>query len=70
MALIPELEDLSKQSLNKRDWSEDDLDTLNRYYKKVPIEDLMKYLPGRTPGAIRVKVHELKNKKITEVTRG
>lgn len=68
MALIPELEDIAKQSLNKRDWSPDELDTLSRYYRKVPMEDLLRYLPGRTPGAIRVKVCELKNKKITEVS--
>ena len=69
MALIQELEDLSKQSLTKKDWSPDDVDTLTRYYRKVPLEDLMKHLPGRSPGAIRVKICELKNKKLCEVNK-
>jgi hypothetical protein len=67
MALIPELEEIAKKTGGKRDWSPDELDTLSRYYRKVPMDDLIRYLPGRTPGAIRVKVCELKNKKITEV---
>jgi len=68
MAIIPELEAISKPPAEPRkDWSEDELDTLSRYYRKVPTDDLIRFLPGRTPGAIRVKVCELKNKKLAEV---
>ncbi len=64
MTVIPELEDISKLHLTKQSWSPEEIDTLLRYYRKVPIEDLMRHLPGRKWGAIRVKVSELKNKKL------
>lgn len=67
MAVIPELEQLSISSIMKRDWSPDEDDTLTRYYNRVPIETLMKYLPGRTEGAIRVRISLMKNKKLIEV---
>jgi hypothetical protein len=65
MAVIPELEELTKSANMKKDWTDDEKDTLLRYYNKVPVEDLMRYLPGRSEGAIRVRVSMLKNQKIT-----
>jgi len=67
MAIIPELEQISKSAVMKREWTSDEDDTLTRYYNRVPIETLMKHLPGRTEGAIRVRISLMKNKKITEV---
>jgi len=62
MAEIAELEDRAKTYITKKTWASDEIDTLQRYYNKVPIKDLMRYLPGRTYGAIRVEVCELKEK--------
>jgi hypothetical protein len=62
MTEIAELEVRAQSYIPKVVWTDDEIDTLQRYYKKVPIKDLMRYLPGRTHGAIRVEVCELKNK--------
>ena len=70
MAVIPELEQLTRSAVMKRDWLPDEDDTLTRYYNRVPVETLMKYLPGRTEGAIRVRISLMKNKKLTEVKQG
>jgi hypothetical protein len=56
MAIIPELEG---KITKKTDWSEDEIDTLNRYYPKIAEKDLIPYLNNRTAGSIRVKAHEL-----------
>ena len=67
MAVIPELEELSKNTVMRREWDPEEIDTLTRYYNRVPLEQLMKYLPGRTEAAIRVRISLIKNEKITEV---
>ena len=56
MAVIPELED---KITKKLEWSEDEIDTLKRYYTKIAEKDLVPYLKNRSVGAIRVKAHEL-----------
>jgi hypothetical protein len=68
MAIIPELEAISKPPYIMKKWDPDEIDTLERYFNRVPIETLMKYLPNRTEGAIRVRVSMLKNKKLPGVT--
>ncbi len=57
---IPELEELAKKQLIKPSYTDDEVDTICRYYNRVPVKELLKYLPGRTYGALRVKVQELK----------
>jgi len=56
MAVIPELED---KITKKLEWSDDEIDTLKRYYTKIAEKDLVPYLKNRSVGAIRVKAHEL-----------
>jgi hypothetical protein len=56
MAIIPELEG---KTTKKRDWSDDEKDTLKRYYKNIAEKDLVPYLKNRSVGAIRVKAKEL-----------
>lgn len=62
MTEIAELEVRAQTYIAKKIWTPDEIDTLQRYYNKVPIKDLMRHLPGRSYGAIRVEVYELKNK--------
>ena len=57
MAIIPELEG---KNTRKSIWSEDEIDTLKRYYSTIAEKDLIPYLNNRNAGAIRVKAHELK----------
>ena len=57
MAIIPEFE--NRPITKKVEWSEDEIDTLKRYYQRVTEKELMPYLNNRRPGAIRVKAHEL-----------
>ena len=56
MGVIPELED---RITKKLEWSDDEIDTLKRYYPTIAERDLVPYLKNRTEGAIRVKAHEL-----------
>ena len=56
MGIIPELEN---RITKKSDWSDDEIDTLKRYYSTIAESDLVPYLKNRNVGAIRVKAHEL-----------
>ena len=56
MGIIPELEN---RTTKKLEWSDDEIDTLKRYYPTIAEKDLIPYLKNRTVGAIRVKAHEL-----------
>jgi hypothetical protein len=56
MAIIPELENKITKKLC---WSEDEIDTLKRYYPTIAERDLIPYLNNRSVGSIRVKAHEL-----------
>jgi hypothetical protein len=56
MGIIPELED---KITKKLEWSDDEIDTLNRYYPKIAEKDLVPHLKNRNVGSIRVKAHEL-----------
>ena len=57
---IPELDELAKKQLIKSPYTDDEIDTICRYYNRVPVKELLKFLPGRSYGALRVKVRELK----------
>jgi hypothetical protein len=56
MVVIPELENKITKKLG---WSDDEIDTLKRYYPTIAEKDLIPHLKNRTVGAIRVKAHEL-----------
>jgi len=56
MVVIPELED---KITKKLEWSEDEIDTLKRYYPRIAEKDLVPHLKNRSVGAIRVKAHEM-----------
>jgi len=56
MGIIPELEN---RITKKSEWSDDEIDTLKRYYPTIAESDLVPYLNNRNIGAIRVKAHEL-----------
>jgi hypothetical protein len=56
MGVIPELED---RITKKLEWSDDEIDTLKRYYPTIAEKDLVPHLKNRSVGAIRVKAHEL-----------
>ena len=56
MGIIPELEN---RTTKKSEWSDDEIDTLKRYYPTIAEKDLIPYLKNRAVGAIRVKAHEL-----------
>ena len=56
MGVIPALEDRITKKLG---WSDDEIDTLKRYYPTIAEKDLVPYLKNRNKGAIRVKAHEL-----------
>jgi len=70
MAQFPELDAIPENSGRIGGWTEDEMDTLTRYYKKVPVGTLMKYLPGRTKGAIQLRMHQIKTNTVPGVTRG
>lgn len=56
MAIIEELEQAKKTYVQPdlvKDWSPDELDTLDRYFHKVKLDLLKKHLPGRSASAIR-----------------
>jgi hypothetical protein len=57
MAIIPEFE--SRPNSKQTPWSDDEIDTLKRYYHKVTEKELIPHLNNRRAGAIRVKAHEL-----------
>lgn len=44
--IIPELEEISKNYI-PRGFSEDEKAIIMKYYNRVPIDVLLKYLPGR-----------------------
>ena len=67
MSVISELEN---KLTAKRIWSEDEIDTLKRYYSKCSVKDIMPYLNGRTEGTIRVKANELGISKKRNTTLG
>ena len=56
MGIIPELEN---RITKKSEWSDDEIDTLKRYYSTIAESDLVPYLKNSNVGAIRVKAHEL-----------
>ena len=56
MGIIPELEN---RITKKSEWSDDEIDTLKRYYPTIAESDLVPHLKNRNVGAIRVKAHEL-----------
>ena len=56
MGVILELED---RITKKLEWSDDEIDTLTRYYPTIAEKDLIPHLKNRNEGAIRVKAHEL-----------
>lgn len=60
--IIPELEKIKSECRVRIGWTAEEDDTLFRYYKKVPLKELIKYLPGRTQVAIRVRVWDMKQK--------
>jgi len=57
---IPELDALIGTNTRSNEWTDDEEDTLLRYYRKVPYQKLMNYLPGRTYKATRFHVHKMK----------
>lgn len=40
-------------------WTEQEEQTLRKHYNKIPIDELLLKLPGRTKGTIKVKAHKL-----------
>ena len=57
---IPELEEAMKTYAPKNKcWTQKELTILYRYFRKVPIELLAKYLPGRSIPAIDQKAESL-----------
>ena len=60
--IIDELERLKTKDLSNRRWTDDEDDTLKRYYRQVPRADLLTWLPGRNYNSIRVHVSTMKKK--------
>lgn len=59
------IEDLDEKAKSFRQrnipWSLEEKGIVVKYYKKVPLKDLMKHLPGRTGESIRLQYQRLVN---------
>jgi hypothetical protein len=63
--IIPELEEAAKKFpgfVNSKTWTDDEEDTLKRYYGKVPTALLEKYIPNHSKKSFRTKLNALKKK--------
>jgi hypothetical protein len=63
--IIKEFEGREYPESYKR-WTEDEIDTLKRYYGKVLVREIAPYLKNRSQTSIRYKAHELGLAVITE----
>ena len=57
MSIIQELENKPSKL---HFWTEDEMDTLKRYYGKYPVKELLPRLPNRNEGTIRHMAVKLK----------
>lgn len=57
MAII---QDLETKPVKLHFWTEDEIDTLKRYYGKFPVKDLLPYLPSRNINTITKMAMKLK----------
>jgi hypothetical protein len=56
MAIIQELENKQK---SPHYWSDDEIDTLQRYYGKFPLKEILPYLNNRSNCNVRQKAKSL-----------
>lgn len=61
MTEIPELEKLAKIGKMRGHWTDDEDDTIRRYYGKVSPKDIVKFLNNRSEAALRQRVAILKS---------
>jgi len=66
--IVPELDAIATKDRRTAQfkgvaWSDDETDTLVRYYRKVPTNKLLEYLPGRTQSMIAAKFQQLRIRK-------